>query len=738
MPNYADIDEVLSLLEKSQDAERDQRDEARDAHMFVDKKDGQWEQGWWDRSADKPRYQFDMTEPIVDQISGEMERANFDINIKPAGGDSTKDDAQLLDGLIRNIENISGASHIYNDAARNMVTAGIDGWRVVTEFVDDNTFDQDLVIKPLYNFIDRVWFDTESKDKTRADSRYGFALSAKGVAAYKEKYPKGSGMSVSEGRQNSHYWNTKDDIILGQIYYIKETERELLLMSDNRILENDEEFEKIEDELIQRGITIQDRRMRKKKTCFARIFDGQMWLNEEQETPFSFVPLIPTYGNYKISENTTLYRGIVQKMMDPQRVYNYSLSREIEEGALAPRAKYWMTRKQAQGNEAEISTLNTNSDPVQFYNPDPEAPGPPQQSGGAQINPGLRTISETMRNQMNMSAGMFAANMGDNPNAQSGVAIERLQNKGDNGTVKFFSSQEVAICHTARVLMSAIPRVYDSRRMVRIMGADGAFSMEQINDEVTDQETGDRVIVNDMSKGVYDVTCSSGPSFQNKQQETVAAIVEVAKVDPTIIQTGSDILLGNIDAPGMGALAERSRSQLLQAGIIPQSQWTDEEEQLMQAQQQQQAQQNQQPDAMTIAALAEEKKAQADLITAQNKQAETQIGVQVKSAQIQLEGRKQQLNEAEFMHDSNVDRAKLGQSGAQLAQSQQSNQFDQMMELMKANMMQTTAAITDLNTQVKSLVGLRDAIGADTIVGPTNTAAYKIQADEVLEAQDET
>jgi hypothetical protein len=152
-----------------------------------------------------------------------------------------------------------------------------------------------------------------------------------------------------------------------------------------------------------------------KATVYSRLFDGGGWLTDEQKTVFSQVPVIPTYGNFKVIEEKTVYRGAVQKLMDPQRVMNYSLSREIEEGALAPRAKYWMTAAQSAGHEDKLKSLNTNSDPVQFYNPDPEAPGPPQQNGGAQINPGLRTISEAMRNIMGQTAGMFAANMGDNP-----------------------------------------------------------------------------------------------------------------------------------------------------------------------------------------------------------------------------------------------------------------------------------------------------------------------------------
>lgn len=128
MPDYSNHHDVMEALRATQDADSDNRDAAREAHLFVDKRDGQWEPYWWEVNRKRPRYTFDMTNPIVDAVAGEMEQADFDIKIRPAGGDTTKDDAQLLDGMIRNIENISSASDVFNMAGRGMVTAGIDGW----------------------------------------------------------------------------------------------------------------------------------------------------------------------------------------------------------------------------------------------------------------------------------------------------------------------------------------------------------------------------------------------------------------------------------------------------------------------------------------------------------------------------------------------------------------------------------------------------------------------------------
>ena len=633
-------DEMLIALQDSQEAETDMRSQARNAQLFVNKRDGQWEPEFWESNDNKPRYTFDLTSPIVDQVSGALDMANFSIKVSPAGGEATEETADILSGLIRNIENLSYATDIYSAAGRNMVTAGIDGWRVVHKYVDSDSFDQDLVIEPIHNYVDRVWFDVSSEKRDRSDARFAFVLSGLSPKDYKKQYPKGSGQSVSEDRFATAYFNKPDLIMVGEYYYIEQEKSDLIMMSSGQVLEDNEDFNTIKDELEAMGVTEVKRRTRMKDTVYVRKFDAQDWLGSKQKTVFSMIPVIPTYGNFRNVEDKTIYFGVVEKLYDPQRVLNYSLSREIEEGALAPRAKYWMTPKQASGHEDELSTMNTNTDPVQFFNVDEASPGIPQQNGGAQINPGLSRVSEGMRTMIGQSAGLFASNMGDNPGLQSGVAIKQLQNKGDIGTIKYFKAQEIAIARTAKILVDAIPSVYDTQREVYLLNEDGSQESETLNQTIIDQQTGQPITLNDLSIGSYDVVCSSGASFQNRQQESNAALLEMAQIDPSLIQMSGDVMLKNVDAPGMDILAERKRQQLLTAGAIPAEQQTDEEQQMMAQQAQSQGEQ---PDAMMVAAQAEMQKAQAMSDKNQLAMQKLQLDAQRNQQAAQLDAQKQQM-----------------------------------------------------------------------------------------------
>lgn len=614
MVNYSNITEVLNQLSDAQEVEDDNRSRARAAHLFIEKPDGQWEPHWWNASDGKPRYTFDQVGPMVDQVAGDLEDTEFGVHVMPITDEASKDDAELLEGMVRSIEQASKAQDIFSMAGRNFTASGFDAWLVKHDYRDADDFDQELQISAIANAIDSVWFGPHKKPDA-SDAPWAVVLEAIPIEEYEERWPNGSGMSVSEGLKLATYSEQDEVVIVGQLYYIVETHRELLLLSDGRVVEGSKDTLDVLDEWAAEGITVLRRRSRAKRTVHKRLFDGNDWLGPDRETVFGVLPVVPVYGNFKILENKLVYRGMVEKQMDAQRVFNYSKSREIEEGALAPRAKYWMTDKQIQGHEDELATLNTNADPVQRYTADPAVNNPPTQDGGAQINPGLVSISQSMTEVMRHSAGMYDANMGDNPNRQSGIAIERLQERGDRGSNKYFKAMERAVCRTGEILVDAIPRVYDTQRKARVLREDGSFDIVQLYESVADQQTGRMVTIRDLRRGKYDVVCTAGASFKNRQDKTVHAMVKVAEVDPTILQMGADILFNNLSAPGMDILAERKRRELFNAGAIPPTQFTEEE----QAEMEQRSQQPQQPDAATILAMAEQMQAETRAASEQRK-----------------------------------------------------------------------------------------------------------------------
>lgn len=592
-----------------------------------------------------------------------------------------------------------------------MVASGFDAWRVTHDWVDGESFEQDLIIKKVANAVDRVWFDTGAEMQDMSDAGHCWVMQTMTKDEYDEQFPDGSGQSVTDDRTEEVYSYKANLIVVGEFIYKKEVEKELVLMSNNAVYEVNDDFESVIAELAEQGITEVRRRKRKAFEVKTRLFDGGDWLNDEQDTVFISIPVVPTYANFQISENKVIYRGAVNKLMDAQRVYNYAQSRAIEEGALAPRGKYWVTREQAQSDMATLQTMNTNANPVQTYT-HVEGQPPPFWQGGAQVNQGLQQSAADMSRNIIESSGVFAASQGDAP-TQSGFAIELQQQKGDNATIKYFKSQEIAICRTARIIIDAIPKVYDTKRTVRILGEDGSAKMETINDTVIDEQTGQPVALNDLRKGKYDVVCDVGPAFRSRQQETARAFLEAAQIDPSLLQFAGDVWLNNLNSPGFDLIAERKRKTLFEAGAIPDSQMTDEEKEkaqqiIAQKNAEQKALQQQGPTVMEQAVVEQTQANTADIASRANE----------RNAKIIQNDRKQSFEEAQFA-------AKLDNDEIQNVLAQQK----QLME-------QTRTAVEALNTQADTLKKMREAMGIDSIVGPHNTGAYINQARIVTESQE--
>src|SRR5574343_296258 len=69
------------------------------------------------------------------------------IKYKAAGGGSTFQSAQVLEGIARHIEYQSNATTAYDTATEFQVKMGVGYWRVMTDYVDDESFDQEIFIR---------------------------------------------------------------------------------------------------------------------------------------------------------------------------------------------------------------------------------------------------------------------------------------------------------------------------------------------------------------------------------------------------------------------------------------------------------------------------------------------------------------------------------------------------------------------------------------------------------------
>lgn len=691
MVDFKDHGKVVDLLTAAQGDDSDMRENARECNIALTKRDGQWEPSVIMKMDGRPRYTFDKLNPIVSAIYGQIAKNDYDIMVKPSGGGATKENAAIYDGVIRHIENLSDAASVYKMAGKKMIATGLAGWRIVQEYADADCFDQDLKVKPLSNFEDRVWFGPHELP-TAEDAKYCFVLTPVPVPDYEIQFPEGSKTSLPQDFDHV-WWNKADTIVVGEFFRKVPVTKVLVKMSDGSVYEDNEDFKAVADELKEQGITEEARRNRKSFKVTVRKFDGGGWLGPEKDTVFTHLPIIPVYANFQIAENKPIYWGAVDKLLDQQRVYNYARSRQIEEGALSPRDKTWMTKEQAAGHGNQLKRMNTSADPVQFYN-HVDGHTPPYKGGGPQVNPSLEVSAQAASEDINNSAGVFGANLGDNPGLQSGAAIGMQMERGDDSNFEYVEALSRAIRHTAKVLVAAIPRVYTPGRQTRIMSADGTFEVITVGEMVLDRQSGRMVTLNDLSQGVYDVVCEANKSMRSRQEHTARSLMELGAIDPSIIDMAGDVLLRNIPAPGMDDIAARKRAMLLDAGVIPEDQMTDEEKAIMQAKAE--AAKNAPKDPASLIAEAEVANAQARAAETQSKSMERAFNAQMRQQELAMKLQDQEVNQ------------ELAAYRAQMEFNQQIAQ--------------------NMKTMAETLNAIREAIGADAVITQQGAGAYENQA----------
>lgn len=702
MPSHS---EMIISLQNSQDLDEDNRLMAKEADLFLNKRDGMWEPEIFRAWSNRPRYTIDQVNPVLDGVMGEMDAMDFGISCTPNGGGATRKMADKYAGIIRSIENMSKARYTYKHASRVMVGQGIAGWRVVQQERKGNPFVQDLAIKAIPNFRERVWFDEGTVERTAEDAQEAWILSSMPRYEYDKAYKDGSGMSVGDNQQYHAYSDTKaDNIILGEHYKQRMVKKTYVMMNNGKIYEKTPEFDAIVDDLIKAGLKVIDTRESKQPVFYHQIFDGSDFLNDAVETVFNTVPVVPVYANWGVSEHKTIYWGLIEKLMDPQRILNYAESKKVAESALKPVEKVWITKDQMESPDVieSLASANVNADPHQPYD-HVDGQQPPFKQPAMQPDTVLMETAASHKQYIRDTSNFNEAARGVGLSGQSGETIDKLQNKGNIGNFKYFTAMEIAIGRTAEIMVPAIPLVYDTPQEMMLINIDGTKEDYQILDTVVDEETGKPVTINDLSVGNYQVSCSAGPAFQSKQQQVAKSMLAAANVAPAIMEFGSDIFLRSLDNDSMGLVADRIRKQMLETGKIPPEQMTEKELEYMEKRMKEAK-----PDPMAQAQLgiaeAEIKKAEAmtaDVIS-KGEERQNKANIEIKKMMIDMSVKQEQLIQS---RDDKLIKMILAQADV-------------------------------LNKQTDTLKKLKETIGVDTVSAPELIKTFADQVEIVDELQE--
>ena len=505
----------------------------------------------------------------VRMVTNEQRQNRPSGKVIPADDNADIQVAAIYDGMVRHIEYMSDADVAYDTACENQVTYGEGYIRILTEYCDETSFDQDLRIGRVRNSFS-VYMDPMSQDPTGADAEFCFITEDLTKEEYEREYPNAAPLSSmlasGVGDQYLSQWLDENTVRIAEYFYYTHKKETLNLYPGNNSF-----FEG----------TPEDKDMKRMgvKPIRSRLVDRRkvMWMKtngfevlQEQEWAGKWIPVVRVIGNEFEVEGQIYISGLVRNAKDAQRMYNYWTSQEAEMLALAPKAPFIGYGGQFEGYEMQWKTANTTNWPYLEVNPDvtdgagavlplPQRAAPPlPQTGLIQAKMGA---SEDIKS----TTGQYDASLGVGGNERSGRAILAREKQGDTGTYHYVDNLARAIRHITRQLVDMIPKIYDTERIARIVGIDGEVDMVKINPEqpepvkeIRDVNTGILIEkVYNPGVGKYDVVVTTGPSYMTKRQESMDAMSQILQGNPQLWSVAGDLFVKNMDWPGAQELAAR-------------------------------------------------------------------------------------------------------------------------------------------------------------------------------------
>ena len=504
----------------------------------------------------------------VRQVTNDQRQNRPSAKVIPVDDDADIEIADIFNGMIRHIEYISDADVAYDTACENQVAYGEGYMRLLTEYCDDDTFEQDIKIGRVRNSFS-VYMDPTIQDPTGADAKWCFVTEDLTKAEYTRLYPDAAPIttlqSLGVGDQSISNWLNEDTIRIADYYYIDYDRATLNQYPGNQTAFNGTP----EDKMLRAhfGKPTKSRESDRPKVKYCKINGYEILA--ENDWAGKWIPVIRIVGNEFEVDGRLYVSGLVRNAKDAQRMYNYWVSQEAEMLALAPKAPFIGYGGQFEGYEDKWKTANTQNWPYLEVNPDvTDGQGAvlplPQRAQPPMASSGLLQAKAGAAEDIKSTTGQYNASLGMGSNERSGKAILARQREGDVGTYHYGDNLARGVRHIARQLIDLIPKIYDTQRVARIIGEDGETKMVKINpdqpqpvNKIVDQQGVVIEKIYNPGVGKYDVVATTGPGYATKRQEALEAMAQLLQGNPQLWQVAGDLFVKNMDWPGAQEMAKR-------------------------------------------------------------------------------------------------------------------------------------------------------------------------------------
>lgn len=584
--------------------------------VFYDQWSQDERQGFKD--LNKPVFTYNKLYDYYRKLIGEQRFNTSNIEVKSINGIVPQKEVTLRADIIRGIEFKSRADIAYQTAFGSAVSGGLGAIRIRTDYTSAKSFEQDILIEPI-KFAERVFYDPLSKAATKTDGNFMGIYDQMDRNDFIEKYPNIPYPVSFPVNYNTRYfnWGDKQSITIceyykkhwynftlyqlsnGETVSKKEYNRRKKLFDEGQLSAalptepqtssppsgvegGQEQLNPAESapmpvqemqpspipqimgteepvkqpEPSKAGIDVFPTIVNKRKSrdykiiCYKAIFGHIL---EQYEWPGKEFPIAMVLGDEVMLDGEQIIISMTRYAKDPQRFLNFLASDLAQAAKNNRREQFLVTPDNIAGYESFWRNPENQAGALP-YNPDSvtkQAPirlPPPELPQSLVQN--LQQADKDLRSIMGYAQENEPRMFGN----LSGKAIREMQRDGNSSNLVFFDNLKRAQEQIGRSILSMLPRVYDTQRILNAHSVDGKTRQVTVNKKVAGG------MVNDLSKGDFDISVNGGANYAVQKEEALQVIMQLVQANPQVFPVVADIIAKNIDIEDSVELTNRLKT----------------------------------------------------------------------------------------------------------------------------------------------------------------------------------
>lgn len=628
---------------------------------------------------------------LYNHIIGDQIQNTPNLQISP-DEDVPVEAANVRAALIKNITLNSDTKTIFQRAFGQAVVGGYSAWRIGTEYLHEDSFDQEI---KFYGFDDpnRCYWDLSAQHVTKTDGMFCGFRTRMSRKAFRDLYGKDieSQVGTSAITEDATMAFADDDSITIIEDYEKEGKKESIYKLSNGMVINAKQMKMVEKVKVGKKkvlmidgepVTVFEEREVVRYTIKQKQIAGDFVL-EETDFPTNKSLPIPFLDmrSYYTKSGQQITRSFFKDVKDAQRYLNYLATQSAYIMKISRYDQFMAPRKCVSAADTQQMWRDPSVVNGALVYDETQSGLKPEQLRPAELSQSLIQQYDRTLMDIQTGTGIYNTQLGEMGNETSGTAIEGRNKRGAKNTQIPRTSVDVAVAVSGEIVNEMIPNVYDTERSI-------VLPMDQSSEQRVDinkpADPYGMQVDNDMTTGRYKIRLKPGVSYEGQKEEALNSFQLVLQADRSgsVFPMIADLYAENLPLDNNMEIRNRLRTmvspEIIEAGktgkpLPPKPPQPSPEEIMAQLKQQELQMKMQQAQQQAQQKMQELELKKAEL---QRKAIETQQDITVQYAKMEAEEREAaaQLQQSLLRYQGEADRI-----GADL-QIQHSNSLVRLLE----------------------------------------------------------